>query len=378
MDLPVVIKASSARQIEALLVDLASERQAVREGAIARLTVIGGRAVGRLMALLETRDAAPPSRVAALRTLEAIADERALDASLRTLDDPDAGVAEAAVRVASVFLRGPRGATVVDRLNAIALSRARSERIRLAAIRALSGLESSTLEPLRRALEDDPSERIRALAQRAPSPGGTPGDLEGYLRQAAELGLPDDPVALRQAIAQGADALSLPLIHRLVERIREREGGERAAGRAEWMAARAAAHVALAGRGSRLALYDIRETLETAAGPLPVEFLSALTAVGDVSCLEPIAAAFDRGAASGETRDDWWHRHLASVFRVIVARERLTRRHQVARKIDRKWKGVLTALWPGRCDVARVRAVRAGAGRTSERPRPALGRWRRK
>src|SRR3990167_8946536 len=46
----------------------------------------------------------------------------------------------------------------------------------------------------------------------------------------------------------------------------------------------------LADRGSRLALYDVRETLETVPGPLPVEFLSALTAVGDVSCLEPIAA----------------------------------------------------------------------------------------
>ena len=155
-------------------------------------------------------------------------------------------------------------------------------------------------------------------------------------------------VDLRQAIAQASEALSLPLLHQLVERIRDREAGESTAARAEWMAARAAAHVALASRGSRLALYDIRETLETATGPLPVEFLSALTAVGDVSCLEPIAAAFDRAGASGGTREDWWHRHLASAFRVIVARERLTRRHHVVRKIDRRWKGLLTELWPGR------------------------------
>ena len=76
-----------------------------------------------------------------------------------------------------------------------------------------------------------------------------------------------------------------------------------------------------------------------------MEFLSALTAVGDVSCLEPIAAAFDRAGGSGGTREDWWHRHLASAFRVIVTRERVTRRHQVARKIERRWKGVLTALY---------------------------------
>jgi hypothetical protein len=232
----------------------------------------------------------------------------------------------------------------------VALNRARSEPIRLAAIGALSTLESSTLQPLRDALKDDPSEEVRALAQRTRPLVSEPGDHEGYVRQAVERRLPDDPVALRHAIAQAAGALSLPLLHQLVERIRDRErdAGESPAVRAEWMAARAAAHVALASRGSRLALYDIRETLETAAGPLPVEFLSALTAVGDVSCLQPIAAAFDRAAASGGTRDDWWHRHLASAFRVIVARERVTRRHQVARKIDRRWKGVLTELWPGR------------------------------
>jgi HEAT repeat protein len=344
----VVIKSSSSRRIEALMADLMSERQAVREGAIARLTVIGGRAVERLTALLDRRDAAPAGRVAALRTLEAIADQRALDPSLRAIDDPDPRVAQAAVRAARIFLRGPRGAAVVDRLTEVALNRARPEPIRLAAIGALSALESSTLQPLRDALNDDPNEEVRALAQRTRPLAVEPGDHESYLRQAVERRLPDDPVALRRAIAQAPGALPLPLLHQLVERIREREAGETTAVRAEWMAARAAAHVALAGRGSRLALYDIRETLETAPGPLPVEFLTALTAVGDVSCLEPIAAAFDRAAGSGGTRDDWWHRHLASAFRVIVTRERLTRRHQVARKIERKWKGVLTELWPGR------------------------------
>ena len=343
-----VIKSSSSRQIDALMADLMSERQVVREGATARLTVIGGRAVERLTALVERREGAPSSRVAALRALEGIADQRALDASLRAIDDPDAGVAQAAVRVARIFLRGPRGATVVDRLTEVALNHTRSEPIRLAAIGALSALESSTLQPLREALKDDASETIRDLAQRTRSLAVEPGDFAKYLRQAVERRLPDDPVALRHATAQASEALSLPLLHQLVERIREREAGETSAVRAEWMAARAAAHVALASRGSRLGLYDIRETLETATEPLPVEFLSALTAVGDVSCLEPIAAAFDRAGGSGRTREDWWHRHLASAFRVIVARERLTRRHHVARKIDRRWKGLLTELWPGR------------------------------
>ncbi|HTK76446.1 MAG TPA: hypothetical protein VL371_14370, partial [Gemmataceae bacterium] len=42
-----VIKSSSSRQIDTLMADLMSERQVVREGAVARLTVIGGRAVER-------------------------------------------------------------------------------------------------------------------------------------------------------------------------------------------------------------------------------------------------------------------------------------------------------------------------------------------
>ena len=71
-----VIKSSSSRQIDALMADLMSEHQVVREGATARLTVIGGRAVERLTALVERREGAPSSRVAALRALEGIADQR--------------------------------------------------------------------------------------------------------------------------------------------------------------------------------------------------------------------------------------------------------------------------------------------------------------
>ena len=190
---------------------------------------------------------------------------------------------------------------MVDRLTEVALNRTRSEPIRLAAIGALSALESSTLQPLREALKDDASENIRGLAQRTRSLAVEPGDFESCLRQAVERRLPDDPVALRHAIARASETLSLPLLHQLVERIREREAGETSAVRAEWMTARAAAHFALASRGSRLGLYDIRETLETATEPLPVEFLNALTVVGDVSCLEPIAAAFDRGGGRWDT-----------------------------------------------------------------------------
>jgi hypothetical protein len=56
--------------------------------------------------------------------------------------------------------------------------------------------------------------------------------------------------------------------------------------------------------------------------------------VGDVSCLEPIAGAHARA------KNAWWRDHLANAFRAIAAREKVTRRHAVMKKIEKKWKGV--------------------------------------
>ena len=81
-----------------------------------------------------------------------------------------------------------------------------------------------------------------------------------------------DPVALRHALLQEGRTLPLTTLHRFIQRLGEREAGEPASRRPEWMAARAAAHAALATRGSRIALYDLRETLEAATEPLPVDF----------------------------------------------------------------------------------------------------------
>ena len=68
---PVSIKTSSARDIDALLIDLTTGGDVRRETAIARLTVLGTRAVDRLAALVES-DAPVEARQAALRALEAI------------------------------------------------------------------------------------------------------------------------------------------------------------------------------------------------------------------------------------------------------------------------------------------------------------------
>lgn len=337
------IKPSSARHIDALIEDLQSASAVTRDAAMARLTVIGARAVERLLTAAGS-PAGSPARTAAFRTLEAIGDSRALEPALRALNDPDADVAVAASGVARLFIRGARGATAVDRLTATALDGRRPDAVRLAALRSLRDLDVATIAPLLKALAADSSPAVRGDAARRQDPAANPADM---LTRAADQGPADNAGALRQAVVHAGRTAALPLLLKIVERVREREASEPAARRAEWTAVRAAAHVALAQRGSRLALYDLRESLESAVR-LPVEFVAALSLVGDAACLEAIAGAHARSSGSGRTRDDWWRQHLADAFRTIVAREKITRRHAVMRKIAKRWPGVVEELWAGR------------------------------
>lgn len=345
------IKASSARRIDALIEDLHAPSAAARDAAIVRLTVIGARAVERLLTLAAST-AAGAARTAAFKTLEAIGDSRALDPALRALDDPDAGVAVAAAGVARLFVRGPRGAAAVDRLTATALDGRRPDTVRLAALRSLGDLDSATIAPLMTALAGDASAAIRedAGAEEARRRDGATSPAE-MLARAAEHGPADDAVALRHAVALAGRRAALPLLLRVLERVREREAVEPAARRAEWTAVRAAAHLALAQRGSRLALYDLRESLDSAAR-LPVEFAAALSLVGDAGCLEAIAGAYARASGTERARDDWWRQHLADAFATIVGRERITRRQAVMKKIAKRWPSVAEELWTARAGQA--------------------------
>jgi hypothetical protein len=342
-DPPVAIRASSSRQIDALVADLSAVSDVTRETAVARLTVLGSRAVERLIAAAESGGHAD-ARAAAWRALEAIGDSRALEPALAALAAPDRDptIGVAAAGVARVHLRGAHGASAVDRLATVLLDQTRHETVRLAALRALRELEPATIAPILTSLADDPNATIRAEA-RLKDRGAARGseDPVAVVTRAAESGLPDDAGALRHALSRSGEAVSLPLLLRIVERVREREASEPAAPREEWRLTRAAAHLSLANRGSRLALYDLRELLDAATGPLPVEFLAALSLVGDASCLEAIAGAHARA------RNAWWRQHLADAFRTIVAREKLTRRHAVVRKFEKRWPGVFGDMAKG-------------------------------
>jgi HEAT repeat protein len=332
------IKPSAGRAIHPLIVELSSGNASTRDAAVARLAVLGNPAVASLISVVDS-NAPACARIAALQALEAIASPRAIDAALQAIDDADPAVAAAALSTAQTFLRSSRGGDVVDRVTQIALDPTRRENLRLAAIEGLSTLTPETLLPLWMILAEDSSPPIRARARAALSrkpAAPAPGPL-GQVSAAAEGPLPDDPVALGRAVAAAAAAAPLPLLQRLVDRIREREDVEPPQRRAEWARTRAAAHLALADRGSRLALYDLRESFERATAPLPVEFLAALSQIGDASCLEAIAAAYVKTAAPSPGAIDWWRAHLTRAFQTIVKREGLTRRHGVIRKIARRW-----------------------------------------
>ena len=339
-----VIKVSSGRQVHALITDLSTGDAAARESAVARLTLIGPRAVGRLIELVGS-GAATAARIAALRALEAIADPRALDTLLDALGDREPRVAAAAAVATRSFLRSARGAVAVDRLTGAAIDAARDRRVRVSAIEALGTLEASTLEPLWKALRTDPDPDVRRLVTRAASKEDVSADPVAELAYAAEHDLPDDPAALREALGLAGEAVTLPQLHRIIERVRDLETKESsAARRADWTRVRAAAHAALANRGSRLAVYDLRESLESLdaeAAPLPVEFLAALSRIGDRSCLEAIAMAYAQTGKPGHRHGEWWREHLTAAFRAIVARERITRRHAVMKKIQKRWPDII-------------------------------------
>lgn len=342
-----VIKASSGTTVDALIAELSSTSDIRREAAVARLSIIGERASQRLLSLAGNQHAPANARIAAFRALDALGEPRALEAALIALDDPHAAVAVCAAGVARAFLHTAKGVSALDRLSETATNPARPSVVRVAAIQALSTLHSSTIQPLLQVLGVDPDP---AIVEAATATGAIAKAVEPVqtapqaLLDAAERALPDDPIRLREHIVTAGSTVPVTVLHRIVEHVRMREGAESGERRAHWMAARATAHAALAQRGSRLALYDLRETIESARGPLAVEFMTALTAIGDVNCLEPVAAAYAAAAAPNAAPEDWWHRGLAEAFRAIVIREELTRRHAVLKRVEKRFPGLFKAL----------------------------------
>jgi HEAT repeat protein len=343
-----VIKSSAARDIRWLVAELGTADAVRREAAVARLAIIGPRAVARLVEALAA-DPPAPARAAILRALEAIGDRRALAPALERLTDSDPRASLAAVAVVRTFLRSDdreAAGVAFEGLTAMALDRARPDVARAAALEALEEVGGRSARALRARVAEDAGAALGSATR--PARAAAPS-LEAILAT-----LPDDPDAVRAALQAEGQAAPLATLGHLVDALRDRESHSRGpAERAAWRVARGAVHQTLAARGSRLAMYDLRETLTSATDPLPVGFLAAVEAIGDASCVEPIARAWatskmEAGGWRPEARgsEDWWRRHLSDAFAAILKRERLTRRSPAVKRALARWPkaaGLITA-----------------------------------
>jgi len=338
------IRPSSSVEIGQLIEALGDAGEVTRESAVARLAVIGARAAERL--LLAFPSAPPGARAGMLRAFEAIGDARALPLARGALADPSPETVIAAIGVLRAFLNSPQPALARDALDAVvatALDTARSGAPRLAALDALSVLPADVREAVRTNLADDQDLEVRARAASAVTRvtgQSASQDEEAVWRDAVAGRLPGSPAPLKQALVSRRGSPLTELQH-LVDHIRAREQRESSAEpREEWRALRGAVHQALAARSSRLALYDLRDSLLD-PDRLPVAFLAALEEIGDATCLETLAAAYDASSRSG---DAWWREHVAAAFRAIVLREGLTRRHTAVKRTMARWPEAVADL----------------------------------
>ena len=292
--------------IDRLIADLQSSDSIHRDAAVARLRIVGARALPRLIDLIAAH-ASAPVRALALDALQGVDDVRAIDVAFDALRDGDADVVISALGVLRGWVAEETGTRLLDAITAIVVDRSRDARVRVAALAALSEL---------------PEHLVRPIRDQAPPPESAGPSLE-------------DPVAVREWIqAYGADA-SLSMLHELVTRTHEREQAESSSRlRSEWLQARGRAHQALAKRNSLVALYDLRETFEAATSALPQSFLSTAAAIGDASCLEPLARAW---AAAG--KDLNWKHELSTTAATIMRREKLTGRGAVVKKLRANFPG---------------------------------------
>jgi hypothetical protein len=292
--------------MDRLIADLQSSESIRRDAAVARLRILGHRALPRLIDLVASHDS-PVVRALALDAIEGIDDVRVIDVAYDALRDGDIEVVIAALGVLRRWVAEETGTRLLDAITAITVDRNRDARVRVAALAALSEL---------------PEHLVRPIRDQAPPPESAGPSL-------------DDPVQVREWIqAYGAGA-TLNTLHELVTRTREREHAESSSRlRSEWLQARGRAHQALAKRDSVVALYDLRETFEGATSALPQSFLSTATAIGDASCLEPLARAW---AASGKDLD--WKHQLSMTATAIMRREKLTGRSAVVKKLRANFPG---------------------------------------
>ncbi len=302
------IRTSSARDVEALLQQLRSPVALERDAAIARLRIIGSRARDRVLALLADAGAGRDVRVAALKVVDALDDPASKRATLAATADPDPVIAIAAIQVLRSWLVVDDDTAALERVSAIVADATGVEEVRRAALDALSELPASLTEPLVQSV----------AAQLSPAP-------------------PLDTAAGAREWLANHEQAPLGALHDLLTqaRNREREAPDDRL-RQEWCAVRTAVHAVLARRGSRIALYDLREMFEQAQAALPLDVLVAMRTIGDLTCLDALAHAWETMSA-----DAWWREQTQDAATAIIAREQATSRNAAVKRVRTKWPGFL-------------------------------------
>jgi hypothetical protein len=326
---------ASHAEIARLIEELAADDVLRRETAAARLALTGRKAASALARLIEDATAPATARLAALEVLETTDPARAAGAALAVVDAAHDELAIAAIAslARAVHDSGAAAAAALDRLTALALDVGADATRRIAALSALEPLPPRVVDPIYQALRSDPASRVVARVVRRQS--GEHASLDEMVDQ----GLPSSAAVLAAVVRDEAAEARVTVLRKLIDLIRARE--QQARGDAgDWMAVRGQVHQHLAARGSRLALYDLRETLETSTGPLPVGFLAAAAAVGDATCLHAIASAWIAAPAS----EAWWRDHLAAAFAAIVRRERIRAKDPRLRRLIERLPGASALL----------------------------------
>jgi hypothetical protein len=304
----VVRTISRAHEVDRLIADLESSDAVRRDASVARLRVLGARALPRLATFIAASPDTGRARAFALSALDGVDDPRVIDIAVKALaaDDPEAVIA--ALGVLRSWVAQESGTRLLEAITAIAVDGGRGARVRVAAIDALSEL---------------PDELVRPIREQGPPPEAGGPSLQ-------------NPAAARAWVEAHGGQATLATLHDAIKTFRDaEEKAETSRSREEWVNARAAAHRVLAERGSRLALYDARETFSTAEAPLPPGFLDAIRHVGDASCLEPLARAWSA------SRDARWRDQLSGVARQILIRSKLGGRNAVVKSIRANWAGFI-------------------------------------
>ena len=309
------IRSSSVSEIDQLITNLQKESKIKRDAAVARLRIVGSRSIPRLIAIIKS-DANAAVRAAALSALETSNDSRARDSAMAALSDKYESVTLAAIIVMRNWLSTDADAVTVDALVTLVLDPNRSQTVRQAALHALADLPESLVEPLRQQLAQEIGiENFTETTEIANNPA----------------------TALEWLNTEGTKA-TLSEIHQLITYARAQERAcENSTEQAAWCHLRGAAHAVLANRNSRVALYDLRESMERASKPLPLDYLLAIRSIGDTTCLEPLGRAW-----SGASAEPWWCQQLADAAKNIMNRQKLTGRHAVVKRVRARWAGFLS------------------------------------